>query len=154
LGEMRSQYEKKKAREARQSPEKVAVRNAKERIRRQLARVTRPLKAGRALSERTCLAVVGCSTGFFVAWVESQFEEGWTWANYGCTSQGGVWNLDHIRALAHWNAMDPIEAKTANHWTNLAPACARTNDQKREQYVDIDRWNYGTNLYRATLEDI
>jgi hypothetical protein len=150
----KSQYETQKARKGRHSPEKVVLRKAKEKSRSQLSRVTRPLKRNKPLSDATCLAVVGLPSALFVAWIESQWQEGWDWKNYGCTSQGMIWNLDHIRALAHWNLLDPIEAKKANHWTNLAPACAKTNDQKREQYSDLDRWTLGTNLYTAMLETV
>jgi hypothetical protein len=150
---MRTPYEKKKARESRQSPEKVADRKAKEALRRQLARVYRPLKKGRPLSDAICLEVIQCTTAFFLARIQPVLDaNGWKWSDYGSTNYGGKWNLGHIRPMHEWNPFDPAQAKAVNHWTNLVPECARANDHKREIYSHLERQAYEANvLYASTL---
>jgi hypothetical protein len=126
-------YQRRKAWIASFSPERKARHKAEMAARRQLARLYRPLKRGQPLRDDVALAVVGMRAAEFKAWVEAQWQPGWTWANYGSTDQGALWNFDHVRAIKHFNVLDPHEARAANHWTNLAPMCSRENDRKQHR---------------------
>jgi 5-methylcytosine-specific restriction endonuclease McrA len=147
---VRTQYQIKKARESRQSPEKVAKRKRKEATRKRLAKVHGPLKRGLPLSDAIAFAVVQCSAAFFVARCEKVMKRNrWKWHEYGCTSQGGIWNLGHIIPLHEWDLTDPAQVAAANHWANLVPECARANDHKREVCGEVERALYAANLALA-----
>jgi hypothetical protein len=130
---MTSQYERQTARRARRSPEGKAIDEAKRKIRYQLSRVYKVFKYDRYLSDTDCIRIVGLPVKEFKSYIEKQCKPEWTWKNYGSTNYGGVWNLDHIIALAHHNVLDPVEAKAVNHWTNLRPMCARENDKRQHR---------------------
>jgi hypothetical protein len=128
-----TQYERKKLWRAKWTPEQMARHKAELAVRRQLARVYRPLKRGKPLADHVARAVLSISAAEFIAVVEAKWLPGWTWAKYGSTDQGALWNFDHKRAVKHFDVHDPVQAKAVNHWTNLVPMCSRENDRKQHR---------------------
>ena len=126
-------YQRRKAWIASLSPERRARLKAELAVRRQLARVYRPLKRGLPLSDAVALDVVGMPAAEFKARVEKQWQPGWSWANYGSTDQGALWNFDHKRAIKDFD--DPIQACAVNHYLNLQPMCSRENDRKQHRAI-------------------
>jgi len=77
------------------------------------------------VSDVTAFNQIGCTSEDFHIHIISQFQKGWKAADYGT-----VWNFDHIKPLHLFNVLDPLEARKANHWTNLRPCCVMENSLK------------------------
>jgi len=61
---------------------------------------------------------IGCTRAELVAHIESQFQPGMTWENYGSGTKGDhsdSWHIDHIIPLSKF------QGKSPNHYTNLQP---------------------------------
>lgn len=67
---------------------------------------------------------LGCTPKFLRQYLESKFQLGMTWNNYG------EWHIDHIKPLASFNLQDKEQRKLANHYTNLQPLWAADNMKK------------------------
>lgn len=61
-------------------------------------------------------------------WLEEQFKPGMTCKNYGIR-----WNIDHIRPLASFNLLDPLQAAQAWHFSNLQPMWIQDNEEKSDK---------------------
>ncbi|APU88886.1 conserved hypothetical protein [Virus Rctr197k] len=58
---------------------------------------------------------LGCTIGELMVHLESKFQPGMTWDNYG------EWHIDHVRPLASFDLTDSEQCKRACHFTNLQP---------------------------------
>lgn len=74
------------------------------------------------------LCSVGCSLEKLKSYLESKFQPGMTWDNYG------EWHIDHIRPLSSFNLKDPKQVKIANNYKNLQPLWAVDNMKKGAKY--------------------
>jgi hypothetical protein len=70
-------------------------------------------KSGSAIKD------LGCSISQFRAHIESLFQPGMTWDNWGLGY--GKWQLDHKEALCLFDLTDREQFLKANHYTNLQP---------------------------------
>lgn len=73
---------------------------------------------------KSTIELLGCSLEDFKIWIESQFQDGMTWENYG------QWHLDHAYPCAKFNLEQPYEQKICFNWFNLQPLWAKDNLQK------------------------
>lgn len=73
------------------------------------------------------LELLGCSIVQLKDHLESKFQEGMSWDNYGRKG----WHIDHIRPCASFDLGDPGQQKKCFHYTNLQPLWARDNIAKR-----------------------
>jgi hypothetical protein len=80
-------------------------------------------KSGSAVSN------LGCSIEMFKTYLESKFQPGMTWDNYGKNG----WHIDHIMPLCRFNLEDMLELRKACHYSNLQPLWAKDNLEKRKQ---------------------
>lgn len=64
---------------------------------------------------------LGCSWQAFVQQIESQFQPGMNWDNYG------KWHIDHIIPLCRFDLADPYEFSQAWNHTNMRPLWAADN---------------------------
>lgn len=71
---------------------------------------------------------LGCDIDFFLSYIESKFQEGMTWDNYGLFG----WHIDHIRPCASFNLLNEEEQKACFHYTNLQPLWAEENIRKSD----------------------
>ncbi len=67
---------------------------------------------------------LGCSVLEFKQYLESKFQSGMAWNNYG------KWHIDHIKPLASFNLDNPEEFKKAVNYLNLQPLWAEQNLKK------------------------
>jgi hypothetical protein len=65
--------------------------------------------------------LVGCSWQNLMNHLESQFQSGMTWKNYG------KWHIDHKRPCASFDLTDHAQQKECFHYTNLQPLWAKDN---------------------------
>lgn len=78
--------------------------------------------------------IVGCSVEEFRQHIESKFEPGMNWGNWGFQDRSDkVWQLDHIQALCRFNLADPEQAKLACHYTNFQPLWLNEHKNKTTQ---------------------
>ncbi len=72
---------------------------------------------------------LGCSMPFFVAYIESLWQPGMTWENYGRYG----WHFDHKIPLCFFNLSDPEQVKLACNYKNIQPLWAKENWQKNKK---------------------
>lgn len=75
--------------------------------------------------------LLGCSFAEFRIWIESKFDPGMSWENYG-----RVWHLDHIMPCCTFDLTRPLHVKTCFHFTNLRPMWARENLSKNRKITE------------------
>lgn len=101
-------------------PEACALRRA----------VTHMMRYAECRKSALSCQYVGCSTGFFRSHIESLFQPGMTWENWG------EWHVDHIVPLARWDFYKhPEHLYAASHYSNLRPMWARENISKGARLV-------------------
>lgn len=66
---------------------------------------------------------LGCSVEELKDYLESQFQPGMSWDNYGVHG----WHVDHIKSLDSFDLTDLEQFKEACHYTNLQPLWAKDN---------------------------
>lgn len=85
-------------------------------------------------SART-MELLGCSIKDFRIYIESLFDVGMSWENYG---KGG-WELDHIVPCALFDMTDPEHQKRCFHFSNLQPMWETDNRRKGRTLKDFLR---------------
>jgi hypothetical protein len=60
---------------------------------------------------------LGCSIEEFITHIESLFQDGMSWENYG---QYG-WHIDHIKPCSSFDLSDPEQQKLCFHYSNQRP---------------------------------
>jgi hypothetical protein len=70
---------------------------------------------------------LGCTIAELKQHLESKFQPGMTWDNYG------KWHIDHICPLASFNLKDREQLLIVCNYTNLQPLWAKDNIQKRDK---------------------
>jgi hypothetical protein len=101
------------------------------RLRKNLSiRISKALsKKGKKCSKTS--EILGCSLDSFRIYLESRFESGMTWENYG-----KVWHVDHIVPCAIFDLNKPEHQKRCFHFSNLQPLFARDNLSKKDKAPD------------------
>ena len=74
------------------------------------------------------MSLIGCSLEYFIAYLESKFQDGMTLDNYG------EWHIDHIRPCASFDLTDPDQQRQCFHYTNLQPLWAKDNLLKGDKF--------------------
>ena len=85
--------------------------------------IKRNSKTGSAVRE------LGCSIVELKQYLESKFEPGMTWNNYG-----KEWHVDHVKPLALFNLKIFEQLQDACKYTNLQPLWATDNLKKGKSY--------------------
>lgn len=70
--------------------------------------------------------LIGCSFEEYRSHIESQWEEGMNWDNYGLHG----WHIDHIIPISSFDLSDPEEQKKAFGYKNTQPMWAKDNLSK------------------------
>lgn len=87
-------------------------------LRGRMSKAVRFGKAGSAIKD------LGCTVSELRAHLESLFQQGMSWENYG------EWHIDHMVALATVNLLDPVQFRKVAHYTNLQPLWKGDNVKK------------------------
>jgi hypothetical protein len=95
-------------------------RSLRARLRSALKRNT---KSGSAVKD------LGCTIDEFKIYLESKFQPGMAWDNYGYHG----WHIDHIKPLASFDLSDRKQLLEACHYTNLQPLWAVDNLAKGDK---------------------
>jgi hypothetical protein len=72
---------------------------------------------------------LGCSIGFLKSYLQSLFQSGMSWTNYG------EWHIDHIKPLARFDLTNRKEFLKACNYTNLQPLWAKDNIRKGANFI-------------------
>jgi hypothetical protein len=91
-------------------------------------RIWLALKGG--AKSQTTMLLVGCDMPSLKAHLESFFQSGMSWGNYG--NRRGNWSVDHIRPCASFNLLEPEQQRQCFHYTNLQPMWHIDNILKRD----------------------
>ena len=90
-------------------------------------RIYKALK-GYSKSKKT-LELLGCSLDFLRLYLQSKFQPGMSFSNYG------KWHIDQIIPCARFNLQDPEEQKKCFNWKNLQPLWAEENIKKSDKII-------------------
>lgn len=74
---------------------------------------------------RSTVELLGCSIPDFIIYIESRFEPGMTWQNYG-----SMWHIDHIMPCAIFDLTRTEHQKRCFHFSNMQPLWAIDNCRK------------------------
>lgn len=86
------------------------------------SRIKYLLNKAKVTKKNRTLELIGCSLDEFKAYIESQFEIGMCWSNYG--KKG--FNIDHIIPCSMFDLTKEDEQKKCFHFSNLMPRWATT----------------------------
>ena len=124
-----------------QDPEKLRARNQQTLQARRDSRPHLRIKESLSTRLRDCVVrkriktmeLLGCSIETCCQHLESKFQPGMTWENYG---QHG-WHIDHIRPCASFDLTDPEQQRECFHYTNLQPLWAEDNIRKSDKWKAV-----------------
>lgn len=85
-------------------------------------RIWNALKGG--VKAAKTMELIGCSIEDLKTHLESQFQKGMNWDNYG------EWHIDHIKPCASFDLSKEEQQKECFHYTNLQPLWAEENLKK------------------------
>jgi septum formation topological specificity factor MinE len=83
---------------------------------------------GKCKSKKT-LSLLGCSIEEYKIYLESKFQYGMSWENYG---RGG-WCIDHICPCSKFDLSDPEQQKKCFHYLNTQPLWENENITKGDK---------------------
>ena len=93
--------------------------------------MTRNTRPGDAVED------LGCSLDELRQHIESKFQPGMTWDNWG--RGPGTWQLDHIMPLSKFDLTNRQHFILACHYLNLQPLWSEVNSRKRAKHPDVFR---------------
>lgn len=89
------------------------------------SRLAQALKATGARKVTRTTLMLGCSIPNFLIYLESRFEPGMTWENYGLH-----WEIDHIMPCAIFDLIKAEHQRRCFHFSNLQPLSIPENQSK------------------------
>lgn len=83
----------------------------------------------RNVKSKSIKILLGCTIEEFRIYIESLFEEGMTWDNYG-----PIWELDHIIPRAYFDFSKQEDQEKCFHYTNYRPLFKKDNTSKSSNF--------------------
>lgn len=77
--------------------------------------------------------LLGCAFDSFINYLESQFQSGMSWDNYG--NKKDQWNIDHIKPCSAFDLSVLEQQKACFHYTNLRPLWSHENFSKGPRLI-------------------
>jgi hypothetical protein len=106
------------------------------RIRRNIStRIWSELRLYNTTKESSFNEYLGCTTEFFMSYIQDRFTEGMSWDNWGRGSD--KWHIDHIHPCADFNMFDDMEVRKCFHYTNQQPLWEPENLRKNNKYNGV-----------------
>lgn len=99
-------------------------------IRSRIANVLRNCHAGLRKASKT-IELLGCSFQDLRVHLESLFQPGMSWKNYGLHG----WHVDHRRPCASFDLTDPEQQRQCFNFKNLQPLWAKDNWSKHAKWT-------------------
>lgn len=104
-------------------------------------KLTRRLRIGMRTRLKQALAkksghtmdLVGCTIEYLIKHLESKFQDGMNWENYG------KWHIDHIKPCCSFDLTKEKDQKECFHYTNLQPLWAKDNLTKLSQDLKFSK---------------
>ena len=87
-------------------------------------RISKAIRRAKGLKSWRTEELLGCTVAQARQHLESLFQPGMSWDNYG------DWHIDHIRPCDSFDLTDPEQQKQCFHYTNLQPLWAEDNLKK------------------------
>jgi len=109
-----------------------AFRQAKA-LRSTLSGILNAIKAGRSQHPR-CSDLVSCTMADLKEQIETRFQSGMTWGNYGT-----VWHIDHCIPCTAFDMSKEFDRNVCFHYSNLQPLTPAQNCTKGNNYEESDR---------------
>jgi hypothetical protein len=81
----------------------------------------------------TTFNLIGCSLEHLKSYLESKFQTGMSWDNYGFGMD--KWNIDHILPCASFDLIQESEQRKCFHYTNLQPLWQKENLSKKDKIL-------------------
>jgi hypothetical protein len=94
-------------------------------------RISEYLRKKHIAKTTSLIKLVGCTQDQLRQYLESKFQPGMNWNNYG---QFG-WHIDHIIPLSSFDLTNPGELAKACHYTNLQPLWWQDNIEKSNKIL-------------------
>lgn len=92
------------------------------------SRLSRGIKDQSGIKAFKTIELLGCTGKEANQYLESLFQDGMTWKNYG------EWEIDHILPCISFDLTKPDEQKKCFHYTNLQPLWREDNNKKRASF--------------------
>lgn len=95
-------------------------------------RVTKALKNKQKLNKS--IELLGCTIEFYKLYLESKFQSGMTWENYGKNEDGtrlNTWDIDHIKPCCTFDLSNEEQQKQCFNYINTQPLWNKENLDKR-----------------------
>lgn len=93
-------------------------------------RISSAIRRSASAKSDSSRVLFGCSTTDLMIYLESKFEPGMSWQNYG-----NVWHVDHIMPCAIFDFSKPEHQRRCFHFSNLQPLFARDNLSKNAKVL-------------------
>jgi len=102
-------------------------------------RLRNAVKRQAGLKSVKSMELLGCSVPDFIIYLESKFEVGMTWDNYGLGEK--KWNIDHIIPCSLFDLSKPEHQKRCFHFSNQQPMWSVENSAKSNKVVKDHQFN-------------
>jgi hypothetical protein len=126
----KEEYQRNKPKHAERA--RLRLKNIQYKIKSNLSRRIRSLINKKEFDIFT-LKLLGCDLSFFKNYIETKFQDGMNWENYGLYG----WHLDHIKPCASFDLTDENQVKNCFHYTNFQPLWAKDNLSKGAKFSDF-----------------
>lgn len=90
------------------------------------SRVTKVLSGKKKKDSSSKL--LGCTSEFYILYLQIQFTENMTWDNYG-----DYWNIDHVIPCASFDLSEKTNQHKCFHWSNTRPYIKSENESKNDK---------------------
>jgi len=115
---------------ARQYKKKLRLTDPSFKIRENISRRIRTsLQNINMTKHMSSIDYTGCSIHFLKMYLESKFNYGMTWKNYGV-----LWEIDHIIPCSSWNLLNAFDSYCCWNYRNLQPLWATENAVKLNKF--------------------